>query len=810
MNWNNVKLIFQREMRDQLRDRRTLFLIAVLPLLLYPLMGMSFFQMTQFLRKQAAKVLVVGANELQGIDWLPPLLDGRRFEASLYDNPEDRDNLHLLKPGDLTETSVPDAIGESSGESRVGNAEDAREVVHPAPDGSVTSNSAPSAGRMTQAEARGQLSSGVVQVVLYFPPGFATHLQAARAMLGDQKVRELTDPNLDELTEPLLFYNSANETSQVAQMRVDRVMRQWRNRIVQKNLQDNNIPLDVARPFRLLGQDVALERQRVTAVWSKILPFVLFIWALTGAFYPAVDLCAGEKERGTLETLLSCPAQRREIVWGKLLTVMLFSMVTALLNLASMGLTGRFVLSQLQGISGLTDSPLAMPPLISVLWLVVGLVPISAMFSALCLALAAMARSTKEGQYYLMPLVLVTLPLMLLPMAPGVVLNLGNSLIPVTGVVLLLRAMIEGEYAMAMPYVLPVAVVTLTCCLLAIRWAEEQFQRESVLFRESERLDLGRWLAHLVRDRSDTPTTAQALFCLVTILVVQFFISLALSARSHSGLDFPFLVQTLFISQVVCILLPPALMTLLFLNRRKKSLLLDRLPALSHMLAAVALALLVHPLGVQLSEWIRQLYPFSPEVSAQVKSFSNAMGQAPHWWIPLLLIALLPAVCEEIAFRGFILSGLRHLGHKWWAILGTSIAFGAVHLFLQQKISAAAVGILLGILAVQTASLIPCITFHALYNGLGLLTGHLGELLGDGRPHPVLRTILLRADEHSVIYQGWFLAVCAAGSTWIVWWLLRAPYERSDEEQLQEAREHQGKALPHELSDSPSPLGVTR
>ena len=95
MNWNNVKLIFQREMRDQLRDRRTLFLIAVLPLLLYPLMGMSFFQMTQFLRKQAAKVLVVGADELQGIDWLPPLLDGKRFEASLYDNPEDRNNLQL-------------------------------------------------------------------------------------------------------------------------------------------------------------------------------------------------------------------------------------------------------------------------------------------------------------------------------------------------------------------------------------------------------------------------------------------------------------------------------------------------------------------------------------------------------------------------------------------------------------------------------------------------------------------------------------------------------------------------------------------
>ena len=72
------------------------------------------------------------------------------------------------------------------------------------------------------------------------------------------------------------------------------------------------------------------------------------VWALTGAFYPAVDLCAGEKERGTLETLLSSPAARSEIVWGKLLTVMTFSMATSLLNLVSMTATGTFIVTQIQ------------------------------------------------------------------------------------------------------------------------------------------------------------------------------------------------------------------------------------------------------------------------------------------------------------------------------------------------------------------------------------------------------------------------------------------------------------------------------
>src|SRR4029078_5968153 len=89
--------------------------------------------------------------------------------------------------------------------------------------------------------------------------------------------------------------------------------------------------------------DAADPDQHKAAAWSKLLPFVLLLCALTGAFYPAIDLCAGEKERGTLETLLSSPAERIEIVWGKLLTIMIFSMTTALLNLLSMTITGTSV-----------------------------------------------------------------------------------------------------------------------------------------------------------------------------------------------------------------------------------------------------------------------------------------------------------------------------------------------------------------------------------------------------------------------------------------------------------------------------------
>ncbi len=121
------------------------------------------------------------------------------------------------------------------------------------------------------------------------------------------------------------------------------------------------------------------------------------------------------------------------------------------------------------------------------------------------------------------------MPLMMLPMSPGVELNLGNSLIPITGVMLLLRSVLEGNYWQALPYVPLVVGVTLVCCLLAIRWAVDQFNSETVLFRESERLDLGLWLRHLLRDREDTPNVGEALFCGVLILMVQFFMNVTLA-----------------------------------------------------------------------------------------------------------------------------------------------------------------------------------------------------------------------------------------------------------------------------------------
>ena len=101
---------------------------------------------------------------------------------------------------------------------------------------------------------------------------------------------------------------------------------------------------------------------------------MLLLWTLSGAFYPAVDLCAGEKERGTLETLLCGPAKRVEIVMGKLLTVMVFSFATSLANLVAIAFTGVFMVARVMPVGSELHAKLGVFPGWSILWSLVVLV----------------------------------------------------------------------------------------------------------------------------------------------------------------------------------------------------------------------------------------------------------------------------------------------------------------------------------------------------------------------------------------------------------------------------------------------------
>ena len=793
MNWSNLKLIVAREARDQLRDRRTIFMIVVLPLLLYPLLGMSFFQISQFLREQPTSVLIVGYEETTDS---PVLVENDHFSPFLFSKPENYKLLDLH----FAQSEPYENGSDTAGGPRISTEEEAREAV----------------------------IAGRYDAALFFPSDFSKQLARARRAHAQwaRNVRNSTANNaitnvpdatsdsknednsaelseedttftgvLPKVPQPEIIYTTAGEKSQIAFARLFDVLRRWREEISRDNLIVGGVPPSAVKPFEVETSDIAEETGKSgVAAWAKLLPMMLLIWALTGAFYPAIDLCAGEKERGTLETLLCSPAERSEIVCGKLITVMLFSIITAILNILSVGLTGWLVLARMPGFGP--------PPTDAAIWLLLALIPVSALYSALCLALAAFARSSKEGQYYLMPLLLITMPLVILPMTPSVDLNLGTSLIPITNIVLLLRCLLEGHFWQAVQFALPVIAVTLACCLLAIRWAVDQFNQESVLFRESERLSVGLWLHHLRRDRMDTPTVGAAVFCGILILVVKFFMSCAISTPTN----FDEIADMLVVTQLAVILTPALLMTIMFTRRPMKTLLVGkdawRPVVVLAIPAAFLLAVALNPVVNTIQAAVMRLYPIDPSILALDKIFRDA----PNFWVLLLLIAVLPAVCEEIAFRGFILSGFRHMGHKWRAIIWCSILFGLTHSILQQSILASLVGVVIGFIAVQTGNLLPCITFHITHNSLALLSTKITPELYNRWSW--LKTIF-ESSEDGLAYKWPAIVIAVAFSTILLFWFYQLPYGKSEEEEIVEAIEH-GSADP-EIEDDDTleepPLG---
>ena len=566
-----IWLIYAREMRDQFRDRRTLFTIAVLPILLYPLVGTLLLQIAQFTRQHSTSVCIVGTDHLTDG---PPLLDGESFAEGLADNDVRLEILNYRWAELANDLDV-------------------------------------------EKQTARWVRQGTFDIVVVIPPEFAT--EKDRIHHDAASIR--------------LLYNVASDQSMIARDRVTSILNAWRGGWVRDRLSESGIDVEMLDPFNLSDIDIAPERTREAAFWSKLLPFIMLVWAMTGAFYPAIDLVAGEKERGTLETLLCSPALRSEIVWGKLGAVTTFSMLTAILNAGSMLVTSSFVFRQM----GVGGGEIGAPPIMPMLWLVVALVPLSALFSALALAVAAMARSSKEGQYYLMPLMMLTLPLVLLPILPGTTLSVGTSLIPVTGMFLMVRALVEGQFGFALWHLPMVAGVTAGCLWLAFTWARRQFDDESVLFGGGDQWELSMWVRHLWRDRQTAATPSQAYACGAIILVALFFGKLAVT-EMPSGLGG--IAKLILMPQIGMILAPALLMATMLTTSLRKSLRV-RMPHWTTLPLAVLLGVTFHPMYVMLAECISYMYPVSEQAAAAMKPFAEQISAISA----MRSAARSPAVC---------------------------------------------------------------------------------------------------------------------------------------------------------------------
>ena len=161
----------------------------------------------------------------------------------------------------------------------------------------------------------------------------------------------------------------------------------------------------------------------------------------------------------------------------------------------------------------------------------------------------------------------------------------------------------------------------------------------------------------------------------------------------------------------------------LFLTRGPRETLKLNRPRMSYIATAILIAIFLHPGFIAISKVVMYLYPASQGLDQIQHAVAAILADAPNTFAIIAVLAFVPAVCEEVAFRGFILSGLQTLKSKWTAIIISAAFFGIAHGILQQSIMASLVGIVLGVISVQTRSLFPCIAYHAMHNALPILMG---------------------------------------------------------------------------------------
>ena len=764
MTWRNTKLLFLREVRDQLRDRRTLFMVAVLPMLLYPALGLGMVQMTVLFREQPQTVVVLGEADLPG----PDLIDGSRFAEAWFGTPAEAAKLRVVTPGNAAGDA---ALLDAAEEVRAAHASVQSLAARAA--AAETAGDAPAAaalaGQLAAAEARRarRFAESGIQVLMLVP----ANLDESVAAVGDRlatrgegalsPVRETTD-----LPHPLVLHGDADEKSRLAFARVAGVLNRWEDAVLRDRLIAADLPTNLPAPVAPKAVSLSLPAERAAGVWSKLFPALLVLMTISGAFYPAVDMAAGEKERGTMETLLICPASRGEIVCGKFLAVLVFSLGTAALNLCSAGVTGGYVAGLAGAGPAASLDGLAPPGPLALFWVGLLMVPLAAFYSALCLALATFAKSNKEGQYYLYPILMVSVGLTVFCLSPVVELTPLYAVMPVVNVALLLKGLLAaGGGGVMLTYVPVVLLASCGYAAVALWWAVEQFGREDVLFREAERFSLKGWVRHLLREKEPTPTFGEAAFAFVTILFLQFALmgpmrrALEAAPPGAAGVT---AFRLLIIQQLVTVAFPALAMGLLLTSGVRRTFRFRR-PDGRLLALAATLPLALHPLFGAATAWLTgRFFPEPPEGFTQ---FAENMTDAP-FWLTLVAVSLVPAACEELAFRGFLLSGFARARRAWMAVGMSALAFGVIHIVPQQVFAATLAGLVLGAIAMKGGSLWPCVLFHVLFNAQQVV---LAKAAGGGLGAAGDAYVAALFDDDG--HRPLTLALCAAAAAAMIGWL---------------------------------------
>ena len=283
----------------------------------------------------------------------------------------------------------------------------------------------------------------------------------------------------------IVIYNYKGELkSGFATDQLDLYFSKLRDGTTLRLLADKGLPASIARPFEVNQTNVAPPEKVGGNAIGGVIPYVIILLCFTGAMNPAMDLTAGEKERGTMETLLCSPAARAEIVFGKFLMVLTGSLAAVAFSLVSL----VFSVMALGGPAASGAGHAASAPALDVsvdpngiVGVMAMVVPVSVLFSAALFTIALFAKSFKEAQSYLAPIIFVIIAPLVFGMLPGIELNYRLAFVPILNLSLICKEMLSGVWHWG--YIGVIFGSTAVYAAVALSLAVRMFRREDVIFR---------------------------------------------------------------------------------------------------------------------------------------------------------------------------------------------------------------------------------------------------------------------------------------------------------------------------------------
>lgn len=619
-----VKQIFKKEMIDILRDKKTIFMMIILPLLLYP-------------------ILMVGASSIMSMSINK--MEQTTVNIAFNNNPSDNLINILNKTNEYDEAKV-----------NIIKVDDYKEA----------------------------LDNETLDAYI-----------------------EINENN--DIQSYKIYTNSSKNNSYTAEKRIKEALDEYKEEIVEMNIAQEGLDAQkTLEPITYETLDIAKNEEIAGNILGQILPFILIIGVLLGSIYPAIDVMAGEKERGTLETLFTLPISNLELVMGKYMAVSFCAVVTAFLNIISILISIGFMtltagIANEMGMPKFDFTQMIFPGIITMIC--IGL--FAMVVSAISMCVCSLAKSFKDAQNYITPVMLIIMIPSYVSMIPNIELDGFTSTIPVVNISLLIKSVLSFKFDLNLIAI--VFVSNFAFMILSVLLLSKMFNSEEILFGNNRSFSFLEKRSNIKKGTMPTISDGAILYAVGLVLLIYV----------GSLVQLKFKMAGLAITQVMIICLP-FLFAYYIKTDFKKTFSLQKVN-----LKQILGGILIWMGGFVLINLITQitlyLFPQNMEVA---EALTDAIIIKDNLVLNLAIVALMPAICEEIFFRGFIFTSFKGKSSSKIAIITSGILFGFMHMDFLRIIPTSILGIIFAYTVYKSESIFIAMILHFINNSIAVLVSH--------------------------------------------------------------------------------------